>query len=322
MFRFGIIGLGSIARKWTQDVQQHLPSAQIAAVASRSAANASAFADEFGIARHYSSATDMLDAGGLDAIYIANPHPDHYASAMLCLERGIPVICEKPMAMHHWQVAALIAKAREKRVFLMEALWTCEIPAFRFAMEQVQKGSIGTVHTITADFGFRADGMTKPRIWAKELGAGALLDIGIYPVLLSQCVFGNPTQIKASATFTDQGVDDSCAMIFEWPNDRRAILHCSIKATTPTEAWIHGTTGSIHLHSRFHHPYALTIWRCAEAEQIELPYQGHGYHFEARSAMQSIQQGDLEHPIMTHQLSLDLAATLGRVMEVTGIEYA
>jgi predicted dehydrogenase len=321
-FNIAIIGLGAIARRWTEDVQEHLPKACIYAVCSRDAAHAERFAQEYGIQHHFSQIDALLQLPEIHAVYVANPHPDHFATAMQCLEHSIPVICEKPMAMHLWQVEALVAKSREKQVFLMEAIWTRFIPAFQHMLELVSDGAIGDVHTITADFGFRGDPNGKPRLWQKSLGAGALLDIGLYPILLTQYLLGPPDSILANATFTDQGIDDSNQMLFSWGAQKRAILYSSLRTTTPTDAWIHGTEGSIYLHAKFHHPYRLTLIHGAVTQEIQLPYAGHGYHFEAKAAMEAIQSGAIEHALVSHEFSLQLAKTMGRMMEVVGLEYA
>jgi predicted dehydrogenase len=320
-FHFAIIGLGAIARKWTEDVQRYLPKAQIYAVCSRSAEHAQDFAAQYGITHHFNSIDNLLQLPGIDAVYIANPHPDHYAAICSCIERGIAVICEKPMAMHAWQVQDVVSKARSRHVFLMEAIWTRFIPGFQTALALIEQGTIGDVHTITADFGFKADPNGKPRIWRKELGAGSLLDIGIYPVLLTQYLLGVPDQVKATASFTDQGIDESCAMVLSWKNSQQALLHCSLRASTPTEARIYGSNGSIYLHPKFHHPVGFDLSIGSETTTIAIPIEGHGYHYEAAAAMECIKSGGIEHPLVSHQFSLDLAETLGRIMVEIGLEY-
>jgi predicted dehydrogenase len=322
VFHIGIIGLGGIARKWADDVQKYLPKAKIYAVCSRDAANAEEFARTYEVPHHCSSIDLLLNLPDLHLVYIANPHPDHYAAALSCLDSGIAVLCEKPMAMHFWQVEALVAKSCEKQVFLMEAIWSRFIPAFHHTLALVASEAIGKVHTITADFGFRATPDGKPRLWQKALGAGSLLDIGLYPILLTQYLLGQPDTIQANATFTEQYIDDSCQMLFGWNGGQRAILLSTLRTTTPTDAWIHGTEGSIYLHSRFHHPYQMTVQRGAHLETFDMPYSGHGYHFEAAAAIEAIRSGAIEHPLVSHAFSLQLSETLGRVMGQIGLQYS
>ncbi len=321
-FRFAIIGLGGIAQKWADDVNRHLPKAQIYAVCSRDKAHAEAFAQAYGAAHACGSLDELLEIKGIDAAYISNPHPDHFATARACLEAGLPVICEKPMAMHHTQVAALVALARERKLFLMEAIWSRFIPGFDKALQLVAEGLLGEVISITADFGFKADPQGKPRIWRKELGAGSLLDIGIYPVLLTQYLLGQPDRVLASATMTSEGIDADCAMIFTWKSGAQALLHSSILASTPTEARIHGTKGRLHLHPRFHHTQMLTYTDASgHITDYSLPYTGFGYHYEASAAIDAIRSGAIEHPLVSHDFSLRLAQTLGRVMDQIGLDY-
>jgi predicted dehydrogenase len=322
LFHFGIIGLGGIARKWADDVNKYLPEAQISTVCSRNEAHARAFAQEFGAKHACSSIAELLALDGIDAVYIANPHVDHFEAAMACLQAQIPVICEKPMALHLWQVEALVQIAQERKVFLMEAIWSRFIPGFAQALDLVQEGQIGEIQTITADFGFRADPLGKARIWQKELGAGSLLDIGIYPILLTQYLLGQPDEILSSAIITETGIDADCAMIFKWKGDKQALLHSSILTNTPTEALIHGTLGTLHLHTRFHHPSQITLTLAhGQSTSFHTPYDGHGYHFEARAAMEAIRAGAIEHASISHAFSLNLAQTLHRVLAQIGVDY-
>jgi predicted dehydrogenase len=194
-------------------------------------------------------------------------------------------------------------------------------PAFQHLLHLVDIGVIGEVHTITADFGFRVDANAKPRTLQKLLGAGSLLDIGIYPIYLAQTLLGSPDTIQATATFTDQGIDDSCAMLLGWGTDKRAILHSTIKTTTRTEAWVHGTLGAIHIHTRFHHPHRLSIHKDNQIETIEMPYHGHGLHFEAQAAIDAIKSGQIEHPLVSYRQSIELSDTMSKVMEQIGLVY-
>ncbi|HNM27995.1 MAG TPA: Gfo/Idh/MocA family oxidoreductase, partial [Saprospiraceae bacterium] len=247
IFNWGIIGLGKIARKFAEDLRR-LPNARLHAVASTSADRAAAFAAEFGASRAFGSYEALLDCPGLDVIYVATPHVLHSENALLCLERGISVLCEKPFAMDLPAARQMVTAARRHRAFLMEALWTRFIPAVDYALALAEQGEIGRVHTVKADFGYYAPFDAHSRIYNKVLGGGSLLDIGIYPALLALFVLGKPLpeNVSASATFTPTEVDESCAFTFSYPGGNQLALgHSSVAANTPVEAWLYGTEGAI-----------------------------------------------------------------------------
>jgi predicted dehydrogenase len=325
-FNWGIIGMGRIARKFASDLAL-IPNAKLHAVASTSYERADTFAKEFGATHIYGTYEGILNCPDLDAVYIATPHVLHFENTMMCLVRQIPVLCEKPMAMNYQEVRQMTNLARRNRTFLMEAIWTRFIPAFDHALKLIEDGEIGEVHTVQSDFGFNAPFDPKWRLYDKNQGGGALLDIGIYPVLLSQLILGKPESedILAAATFTRTDVDESCAMIFNFPNKKMSTSHCTIVADTPIEAQIHGSKGSIKMHKRWHHVHKLTIsdytFHPTQSRDIEIPYEGFGYHFETAHVMQCIEAGKIESDMIPHSFSEDLAATLDAVREKIGLEY-
>ena len=324
--RWGIIGPGRIARKFADDLRL-LPNARLHAVASSSLERAQVFAADYGAPHAYGRYEDLADCPGLDVVYIATPHPMHCEHALLCLESGHSVLCEKPFAMNLAEAHRMVAAARRNRVFLMEALWTRFIPAVDHAMQLATHGAIGHLHTIKSDFGFRMPFDPAHRIFNKALGGGSLLDIGIYPVMLSLFLFGKPDPkgIRAAATFTATDVDESCAFSFQYPQNGLALGHSTVAANTPVEAWLYGTEGAIRLHSRWHHAQRLSVVRYEGREErlqdLEMPYEGWGYSFEAAHVMECLQQGLLESPQVPLDFTLDLMETLDEIRAQVGLEY-
>ncbi|MBL7783498.1 MAG: Gfo/Idh/MocA family oxidoreductase [Saprospiraceae bacterium] len=324
--RWGIIGPGKIARKFADDLRL-VPGAQVHAVASTSLERAQAFASEYGAPHAFGRYEDIVHCPGLDIVYVATPHVLHTENALLCLENGIPVLCEKPFAMNSAEARRMVAAARRNRVFLMEALWSRFIPAVDKAMQLMEEGAIGTVHTVKSDFGFMLPFDQHSRIYDKALGGGSLLDIGIYPALLSLFVFGKPDaeDVLAAATFTRTEVDESCAFTFRYPNNKLAIGHSTVAATTPVEAWLYGTEGTIYLHPRWHHSQKLTVSKYEGRQEIkhdiDLPYEGWGYSFEAAHVMQCLREQRLESDLIPLDFTLDLVETLDVIREKIGLAY-
>ena len=326
MTNWGIIGLGKIARQFADDLRL-LPNARLHAVASTSAERASAFAAEFGAVHAFGRYEDMVLCPDLDVVYVATPHPFHCENTLLCLENGLPVLCEKPFAMNMDEARRMVAAARRNRVFLMEALWTRFIPAIEQVFQRVENGEIGTLHTIKADLGFKMPFDPQSRVFKKSLGAGSLLDLGIYPAMLAVSLFGKPEpeNICAAATFTNTDVDESCVFSFQYPAGRLAIGHSTIAANTSLGAHLYGTEGTIFLHPRWHHTQKLTISRYDGRQEsfrdLEIPYVGRGYSYEAAHVMQCLDNELPESEIVPLELSLDLVETLETIRGKVGLVY-
>lgn len=323
---WGIIGPGRIARKFADDLRL-LPNAQLHAVASTSIDRAKGFAAEYGAPHAYGRYEDIVHCPDLDIVYVATPHVLHCENTLLCLEHGLSVLCEKPFAMNYTDAHRMVSAARRNQVFLMEALWSRFIPAVDHALTLVADGAIGDLHTVQSDFGFKMPFDPAHRIFNKALGGGSLLDIGIYPVLLSLFAFGKPApdDIRAAATFTTTQVDESCAFSFQFPQNRLALGHSTVAATTPVEARLYGTEGTILLHSRWHHTQRLTLSTYVGREQehrvIEMPYEGWGYAFEAAHVMKCLQEGRQESDLVPLDFTLDLAETLDTIRGLIGLKY-
>lgn len=325
-YNWGIIGLGRIARKFADDLKL-LPNARLHAVASTSADRAAEFAAEYGASHAFGSYEAMVNCPDLDVVYVATPHTLHCENTLLCLEHKIPVLCEKPFAMNSAQARSMVAAARKNRVFLMEALWTLFIPAVKHAFELVEKGEIGALHTVQSDFGFYMPFDPKSRLYNKALGGGALLDIGIYPALLSLYLLGKPAEedIQATATFGQTDVDESCVFTFQYPDNRLALGHATVVANTPVEAALYGHKGTIRLRRRWHHATKLSISTYQNRDEItrevEIPYDGWGYCYEAAHVMHCLENEMLESDVAPLDFTLDLVETLDVVREKVGLEY-
>lgn len=318
---WGIIGLGSIANKFAEDLLL-VNDANLMAVASRNMNKARSFAGKYHADKPYDSYADLIKDPDVDVVYIATPHTFHFEYTMQCLEANKSVLCEKPMGMNSDQVQKMITKANEKGLFLMEATWTRFIPATETVLNLIESGVIGKVQFVRADFGFIGDRDPEKRLFNKKLGGGALLDIGIYPIYLSLLTMGFPDDIKVVARMSKTGVDSFCGMLFDYADGAKAVLDCTFDADTPTEAYIHGEIGSIKMHSRFHHSQRLTISQHDKPiQEIDIPYLGNGYYHEIMEVIECLRQGRVESDKMSHSMSLNLIKVLDRVRNEVGLEY-
>lgn len=320
-YNWGIIGLGNIAHKFAEDLLL-ITDANIYGVASRDIEKAKAFGEKFQATKYYGSYQELADDPAIDVVYIATPHVFHFEITMMCLEAGKAVLCEKAFGMNALQVEKMIAKAREKKVFLMEALWTRFIPATEKMMELIGSGLIGDLQSVRADFGFKAEFNPDKRLFNKKLGGGALLDIGIYPVFLSLLALGIPEKIVAMATMSGTGVDQTLGILFAYQGGQTAILDSSIVASTPVEAWLHGDKGSLKMHRSFHHSKKIAHFVEGElVKEYDVDYIGNGYYHEILEVMQCLSTGKTESDKLPLSMSLSLIQTLDRVREEIGLHY-
>ena len=319
--KWGIIGLGNIAHQFANDIVL-FEKAKLQGVASRSFEKAKAFAEKYNSAKYYGSYRELADDPEIDAVYIATPHTSHFENTMMCLQAGKAVLCEKPMGINSAQVKTMIAEAKSRKLFLMEAIWTRFIPATVKVLDLIGKQSIGNINFVRADFGFKANRNPESRVFNKKLGGGSLLDIGIYPIYLSLVTLGVPKTIQAMARMTEAQVDSFCAMLFDYQNGEKAILESTVEASTPIEGIIYGTEGTIKMHSPFHHSKRITLSVFDKPDKgFDIEYIGNGYFHEIEEVTHCLNSGMTESTKLPHGLSLNLIKIMDQVKQIIGLQY-
>jgi dihydrodiol dehydrogenase / D-xylose 1-dehydrogenase (NADP) len=319
--RWGILSTGWIAKKFAQGLSV-LPDAEIVAVGSRAQETADAFGDQFGVPHRHASYEALAANPDVDVVYIGTPHPFHKDNSLLCLEAGKAVLCEKPFTINAGEAEEVIALAREKGLFLMEAMWSRYIPIIARLRDLLAEGVIGEVRMLTADLGFRSEFDPKSRLFAPELGGGALLDVGIYPISFASMVFGAPSRIASLAHMGQTGVDEQAGIVLGYDEGQLAILHTALQTNTAIEATVMGTKGKIRVHSPWFHGTALTLSiEGREDEIISLPYEGNGYNFEAAEVMRCLREGKLESAVMGLDETLAIMQTLDAIRAHWGLGY-
>lgn len=318
--KWGIIGPGKIAGKFATGLKD-VEGAELFAVASRSIAKAENFAEIYSATKAFGSYAEMLKEEDLDVVYIATPHVFHYEHTLLCLKNGKAVLCEKPFAMNKIQVEEMIATAKKENVFLMEALWTQFLPHFRYLVELVKNQKYGKIKKLQADFGFHSPFQEEHRLYNKALGGGSLLDIGIYPVFLALSLLGKPEKIQAKASLGKTGVDEECEVIFDYPENIKAVLNSSILKKTPTTAIIEFEEALVTVNSRFHEPSTIHIKTPVGEDTLEFEVKSNGYNFEAAHVQEMLKQGRHESDEMTFEKSLQLIGLLDTIRKEIKLEY-
>lgn len=314
-YKWGILGPGRIANKFAEGLKV-LSNAELYAVGSRSYERANAFKDNHGFTRAFGSYEEMLLDPKLDIVYIATTNNLHFEHTMMCLEAGKAVLCEKPFASDTNQVRQMIAKAREKKVFLMEALWSRFLPSMMEFKNQIEAGSIGKPLMLQCDFGFISPFDPCNRIYNPELGGGSIPDIGIYPVFVSMFLFGKPTSIQVTSVSAPTGIDWTSAILFRHPNKEISMLSSSFEMLLNNEARVYGEGGKLCLHKMFHMPTRLTLDQ-NKGQEFEIPIQstGNGYNYEASEVMRCLDEGLLESSMLPWSFSLDLMEVLDETVQ-------
>lgn len=318
---WGIIGLGNIAHKFAHDLKL-VEGANLYGVASRNIDKAKDFGKQYEADQYYGSYKELTDDPNIDVVYIATPHVYHCELTLMALESDKAVLCEKPFGMNKLEVESIRAKAQEKNLFIMEALWTRFIPATEKMLALLHNGLIGDLKTVRADFGFKANYDPESRLFKKSLGGGALLDIGIYPIFLSLLTMGYPKTIKASATMFPSKADSSCAMLFNYENEQNAILDANLLVDTPIECWLHGDLGSIKMSNPFHSTKEISHFKNRKLiKSYAVDYIGLGYYHEIVEVMNCLRDGKTESDKMPLSFSLQLIEILDNVREQIGLNY-
>ncbi|MBN1439830.1 MAG: Gfo/Idh/MocA family oxidoreductase [Anaerolineales bacterium] len=320
--RWGILGTGGIARKFADGLAL-LPDARLAAVGSRTRGSAEAFGKQWRIPHRHGSYAALMADPDVEVIYIATPHTLHRENALGCLSAGKAVLCEKPFTINARQAEEVIAQARSRKLFLMEAMWTRFFPVVAKVRSLLAEGAIGEVRQVQADFGAQPKFDPKSRLFDPALGGGALLDLGVYPVSLASMVFGEaPRRITSAARLGSTGVDEHAAAILEYSGGRMAVVSCAMTFVSPQEAHILGTNGRIRIRRPWWFPAAVTLSRTGkDDEEITMPYLGNGYAHEAAEVMECLRGGKMESTVMPLDETLRIMHALDSIRAPWGLKY-
>jgi len=322
--RWGILGCGRIARKFAADLR-FVADAELSAIASRNKETLELFAKDFP-SKHLHNNYEALAANNeVDVIYVATPHSHHYEHTLLCLNHNKAVLCEKAFAINSKQATEMIKTAKERNVFLMEALWTKFLPHYKKLEELLQQKILGDIKSVLINFGFNTAGNPSQRLFDPSLGGGTLLDIGIYNVFMTMSILGKPDVIAATMTAAPTGVDEQIAVLFKYNNGAMAQLFSSFVTNLPTQAEINGTEGCITLTTRFYEPSTtIQLSKKLPYEREIIPVEkvtGFGYHYEARHVNECLRKGLIESPVMTHADTLLLMEILDGIRNKARIKY-
>jgi predicted dehydrogenase len=320
--RWGLVTPGRIAHRFAQALEA-VDGARLHAVASRSLERARAFAETYGAPVAVDSVEKLARDPDVDAVYVASPHRFHHEQTRLCLEAGKPVLCEKPFTVNAAQAADLIQVAESRGLFLMEALWSRYLPVWSQVRAWLDAGVLGELHLITSAFCFRPERDPADRKFNHELAGGALLDLGVYNVSLSDWVTRqSPSAVSAMAEIGDTRVDELTAATLVYPGRLVSQFVCSFMVDAVNEMVIYGTLGHIRIHANFWQSTRSTLVVGEDQIVAELPFRRNGFEYQIEEAMRCIREGRRESASMPHASTLSIMQTMDRIREQVGLRYS
>ena len=319
--RWGILGPGGIARAFTSDLRT--AGLDVAAVGSRRAEAAQAFAADFDIPRSHGSYEALVADPDVDIVYVATPHPMHAANALLALEAGKHVLVEKPFTLNAAEAAAVRDAAAERGLLAMEAMWTRYLPHMVRIREIVASGVLGEIRALTVDHTQLLPSDPAHRLNALELGGGALLDLGVYPISFAWDILGEPLSVVASARLGETGADTEVATIMAHQTGALSTSLSSSRAAGPNTASIIGTDARIDIDAVWYRPTSFRVVAPDGAirEEFASQVEGRGMQFQALAAERLLAEDRTDSDVLPIDETVAIMATLDEIRELVGVRY-
>ena len=301
---------------------RELDGGAVVAVGSRSLERAQAFAARFDITRSFESYEALAEDPDVDAVYVATPHSRHAADTLLFLSAGKHVLCEKPFALNAVQANEMIAAAEANQCFVMEAMWSRFLPAYRTLRHLLDDACIGDPLLVEASFGWRG----RRRSFASPLRPRA----GRWRTAGSRRVHGQPQPVRARSRRVGcracghvgiTGVDEHVAAVLQHADDRLGVVQAAVRTPLTCTARIAGTAGVIELPAFMHCPDHVLVRSPAGEERIEASWEGEGLRFQVDEVHHCLEAGLLESPVMPWHETIGIARVLDDIRAEVGVRY-
>jgi dihydrodiol dehydrogenase / D-xylose 1-dehydrogenase (NADP) len=323
--RWGILGAGLIAHKLAEAVQLN-PDCQLIAVASKTPEKAQDFAKQY----HISACQDyaeLVQRTDIDIIYVATTHNFHFENTQLALNHGKHCLVEKPFTVNAHQAEQLIQLAKQKNLFLMEAIWVRFLPSMIELKNRLQQNAIGKIQLFNLTFGAIAPEKYLPRLTTPELAGGVTLDMGIYPITFINFLLDQlPQKINSLCHFSSTGVDETALYQFAYPSGCMANINTSYNLHTRMEAIIYGSLGYIEF-PNFQQGNRFTIHthqgtsQVASSQTVEVQNHNNGFIYQVAEVVKQIRNNALESPVISLQETLDTMALMDGMRKSWGFVY-
>ncbi|MBE7052063.1 MAG: Gfo/Idh/MocA family oxidoreductase [Ruminococcaceae bacterium] len=317
---WGIVGPGNIANKFAKALK-NVDGAELVAVASRSEKSGSEFAKKYNIPQVFVGYEELAKAEGIDAVYIATPHPFHKPCAEIFLNAKKHVLCEKPVCINAKQAVELYECAKENGVFLMEAMWTRFLPAINEAKKIVQSGEIGEIRGIQADFCYFCTPDEDPKLFSNDTAGGSLLDVGIYGLNFAAIFLGSSPETITSVADINSGVDCQTNVLMKYKSGAIASVSSAINTQKPENGYIFGTNGYITL-PRFYGVQEIIVNSGDGERVISKPSIGDGFEEEIYEACDCIRCGKTQSDVMPMEESIIILEQMDYIREQINLKYS
>ncbi len=319
--RFGIVGTGTIARRFAEAVK-NVGNAQLVAVASRSKENAEKFADEFGIPVRFDSYEKMAQSDVIDAAYIAVPHSGHTGCSCLMMNHGKNVLCEKPMAVNSREAEEMIACAKKNNVLLMEAMWARLVPGTIKMLEIIKDGVLGDILAVEGKFCYTMDeDEMGHHVFKNENGGGSLLDVGVYGLNFASWYLGKDVENINAQCSVYNNVDNHTSVLIKFKDGAIADISSALLLRKPNEGYVYGSKGFAKL-SRFYAPQEIILdLNDGTKETIQVPYAGNGFEEQIEHFCSCVIDELKESPVVTHGQTLYITKQMDEIRKIIGISY-
>lgn len=322
VLRWGVLGSGGIAASMVRALLEGTGQ-RVVAVGSRDLERARGFADRFGIATAHGSYEDLVGDPEVDAVYVASPHSEHRAHALLAIGAGKHVLVEKAFTRNGAEAREVLAAAEAAGVTCVEAMWSRFLPAYDVVRRTVEEGLLGELRLVEADHGQLLYPDGPARLSRPELAGGALLDLGVYPLHLAAMLMPQIELVSAVGALTDLGVDEQESIALRGPSGEIAALTATMSASTPTTAVVAGTRGRLELARHFYRASEIRLvdpagemidtWRGSE-EDARL-----GLRYEAVELARLVADGRHESPLLPWSETLRVMDLMDEVRAQLGV---
>ena len=318
---WGVLGAGGIAKTFVADCKA--AGINMAAVASRSLEKAQQFASDAGIDVAYGSYEELVADSNIDVVYVATLHPMHAEHAMLAINAGKHVLVEKPFTLNAGEAREVAAAASANGVFAMEAMWTRFLPSMLRVEQIIADGGLGELRALQADHSQYLPITRAPRLHEPELGGGALLDLGVYPVSFANRLFGKPEQISAKAKLTHKGVDEISSAIFTYASGAEAVVQSNFMALGSNRATVIGSAGRIELDAVWYNHTSFSHFDSQGelVERYETKIAGRGMHFQALEVEECVAANKLQSDRMSLNESIQIMEVMDEIRAQVGVKY-
>lgn len=321
--KWGILATGTIAAKFAKTViEMHSDDEMIVAVGSRDEKRAQEFADTYGIQKAYGSYGELAADTEVEAVYIATPNNMHFGNAMLCLENGKHVLCEKPFTTNASEAESLYSEADKRGLFIMEAFWIRFLPLYEKLLQIVGSKEFGELRHVRCDYGFIAKGARRERKFKSELGGGALLDIGIYNLGFLHMLMGaSPESFTSDVHLNEYGTDDFSALQLKYPGGRTAHSVQSIGLQMERQAALYFDRATIYLPD-FQAATSMTV-KPVEGEPytVDCPFEVNGFEYQIREVTECVRGGKTHSEIFKPEDSVAVLRLMDEIRRLWNMKF-